>query len=167
MADHERPIVSNTTPLIKLVGVGLLDLLPNIYGTITIAASVRDEYAAGMRPGDPVLERLPWVHIEEAVPHDASLPSKLDAGERATIALASAQNARAVLLDEQLARRVARQRGLPLVGTLGVLLIARQTGLIPAVRPVLDTMIAQGRRISAELRIEVLRAAGEEDQPGP
>ena len=44
-----------------------------------------------MRPGDPVLEYLPWMHIEEAVPHNASLPSKLDAGERATIALATAQ----------------------------------------------------------------------------
>jgi len=162
MAEPDRPVVSNTTPLINLAGVGLLDLLPDIYGTITISAVVRAEYAAGMRPGEPLLDQLPWLRIVELVHFDPSLPHNLDHGEAATIRLALAIHADAVLLDEQLARRVAVAHGLPIVGTLGVLLVARQTNLIPAIRPVIDQMIAQGRRISPALRAMLIRAAGEE-----
>lgn len=71
-------------------------------------------------------------------------------------------HASAVLLDEQLARRVAVAHNLPIVGTLGVLLVARQLQLIPAIRPVIDQMIAQGRRISPALRATITRAVGEE-----
>jgi predicted nucleic acid-binding protein len=113
--------------------------------------------------GEPELDQLSWVRIVPAVAHDPSLPPGLGAGEAATIALASMENARAVLLDELLARRVARQRGLPIIGTLGVLLVAKQSGLLVAVRPVVDAMIAQGRHISTTLRAQVLRAAGEEE----
>jgi uncharacterized protein len=158
----DRPVVSNTTPLINLAGVGLLDLLPHIYGTITISPVVQEEYEAGMRSGEPLLDQLPWLRIVEFAPFDAILPHNLDRGEAATIRLALAVRASAVLLDEQLARRVAVAHSLPIVGTLGVLLVARQTNLIPALRPVIDQMIAQGRRISPTLRATIIRAAGEE-----
>lgn len=162
MAVPNRPVISNTTPLINLAGVGLLDLLPQIYGPITIADVVRDEYVAGMRPGEPDLDQLPWLRVVAAVSMDPSLPHNLDRGEAATIRLALATNASAVLLDELLARRVATAHSLPIVGTLGVLLVARQTNLIAAVRPVIDQMIGQGRRISPTLRATIVRAAGEE-----
>ncbi|MEO7909238.1 MAG: DUF3368 domain-containing protein [Roseiflexaceae bacterium] len=158
----ERPVVSNTTPLINLAGVGLLNLLPNIYGTITISTVVRKEYEAGRRPSEPLLNQLPWLRIIDFVPFDVVLPHNLDRGEATTIRLALAVHASAVLLDEQLARRVAVAHNLPIVGTLGVLLVARQTALIPALRPVIDQMIAQGRRISPTLRATIVRAAGEE-----
>jgi hypothetical protein len=73
-----RPVVSNTTPLINLAGVGLLDLLPHIYGTITISAVVQEEYEAGMRSGEPLLDQLPWLRIVEFAPVDAILPHNLD-----------------------------------------------------------------------------------------
>ena len=92
---------------------------------------------------------------------DPALPSRLGPGEAAALSLAMAQNARAVLLDEAYGRRIARQHGLPVVGTLSVLLAAKQAGLLPAVRPVLGEMVRQGRRISARLQAQVLRAAGE------
>jgi uncharacterized protein len=57
---------------------------------------------------------------------------------------------------------MALQRGLPVVGTLGVLLAAKQTGLLPAIQPIIDAMLAQGRRISPALRAQVLSAAGED-----
>jgi predicted nucleic acid-binding protein len=116
-----------------------------------------------MRPDDPVLDSLPWMRIVPSPPADPSLHRGLDVGEATTIALAMTAHARIVLLDEQLARRVARQRGLPIVGTLGVLVTARQTGRIPAVKPIVDMLIAQGWRISPSLRSQVLRAVGEEE----
>jgi len=161
VAANQAPVVSNTTPLINLVGVGLLDLLPGLYGAVTIADAVRDEYTVGKSKTDPDLNLLPWLQIVTSVTIHASLPSALGAGEAATLSLALAVNARAVLLDETYGRRVARKLGLPVVGTLGVLLAAKQDGLLPAVAPVIEQMIQQGRHISTQLKAQVLRAAGE------
>ncbi len=162
MADSRTPVISNTTPLINLVGVGLLDLLPGLYGEVTIAEVVRDEYLAGRRPNDPELNGLPWLEIAASPTVDLSLPAQLGAGEAATLRLSIRLEARAVILDEAYGRRLAIRLGLPVVGTLGVLLAAKQSGMLPAVAPVVDQMINQGRRISAELRAKVLRAAGEQ-----
>ena len=156
-----QPVVSNTTPLINLVGVGLLELLPGIYGGVTIASAVRDEYTAGKAPTDPDLDSLSWLQVVPAVPVHPALPPQLGVGEAATLSLAQTLNARAVLLDEAYGRRLARQMGLPVGGTLGVLLAAKQLGLLAAVRPVIDTMIQQGRHVSPALKAQVLRAAGE------
>jgi predicted nucleic acid-binding protein len=155
------PVVSNTTPLINLVGVSQLHLLPALYGAVTISGAVRDEYAAGKAAADPDLDALPWLQIVPAVAIDPSLPQQLGTGEAATLSLALALQARAVLLDEAYGRRLARARGLPVVGTLGVLLAGKQAGLLGAVNPIIDEMVRQGRHISASLRARVLRAAGE------
>jgi predicted nucleic acid-binding protein len=145
-------VVSNTTPLINLVGVGPLDLLPGLYGAVCIPDAVRGEFTAGKSAADPDLTLLPWLNMVAAVPLDPALLPQLGAGEAAALSLALAQNARVLLLDEAYGRRVARQRGLPVAGTLSVLLAAKQAGLLPALGPVVDEMIRQGRRISARLR---------------
>ena len=68
-----------------------------------------------------------------------------------------------MLIDERLGRREASQRGLSIIGLLGVLLVAKRRGLVVAIRPVLDDLIAQaGFRVSGQLYAEVLIAAGED-----
>jgi predicted nucleic acid-binding protein len=161
VAASQQPVVSNTTPVINLVGVGHLHLLPALYGTVTIGDVVRDEYIAGKSAADPDLDSLPWLRIVSSVPLDPSLPPQLGAGETATLSLASALNARAVLLDEAFGRWLARSRGLPVVGTLGVLLAAKQAGHLGAIKPIVEEMIRQGRRISQRLMTQVLQAARE------
>jgi uncharacterized protein len=64
-------------------------------------------------------------------------------------------------LDERRGRAVAEQLGLPVVGTMTVLIEAKRQGHVPLVAPIIDQMIAQGRRISPRLRAEVLTRAGE------
>jgi hypothetical protein len=155
--------VSNTTPLITLAGVGLLDLLHQLYAEVTIPSVVRDEYGVKAAPNDPSLTSLPWLQIVQVAIDPAlhQLPG-LGQGEAAAIMLALQLQAPAILLDERRARRVAQQHGLRVTGTLGVLLAAKQLGHLAAVRPALDTMIAQGRHISPALYSQVLRAAGED-----
>ena len=152
MAVSPGPVVSNTTPLINLVGVNQLALLPFLYGAVTIADVVRDEYEAGKAAADPNLNSLPWIQIVSPVQLDPSLPMQIGVGEAATLTLGSALNARAVLLDEAYGRRLARIRGLPVVGTLGVLLAAKQVGQLAAIKPVIEEMVRQGRHLSASLR---------------
>lgn len=158
--DSGRPVVSNTTPLINLVGAGLLDLLWQIYGTIWIPEAVRAEYDAGRSSTDPELSSLAWI-VTRTVERDPTMPASLGAGEAAAIALAVKSGARLLLLDERLGRRVAMERGLQVAGTLAVLLRAKRQGLLPAVGPVIDQMRAQGRHISDGLRARALAEAGE------
>lgn len=158
----EPPIVSNTSPLITLAGVGLLHVLPAVYGTIWIADAVRDEYQVKRSPDEPDLADQSWLLISPVAPGaELAAIQGLGLGEAATIALGLALRARAVVLDDRLGRRIAAERGLPVIGTMTVLLRAKQQGLLPAVGPVINTMVAQGRRISPVLRAHVLRIAGE------
>ena len=156
------PVVSNTSPLISLAAVGYLDLLHQIYGQIVVPATVLGEYEAGRQPYEPVLEELDWIKVVPSPP-DPTLPDTLDPGEAAAIATARALDARVVLLDEQLGRRVANELGLPVVGTLALLLRAKVVGHLLMVEPVLDAMIERGMRVSKRLRTEILAAAGEID----
>lgn len=156
----ERPVVSNTTPLITLVGVGQLALLPALYRRIWIPQAVADEYHAGAGPDHPQLATLPWLEIRPTTIEPA-LRNLLDLGEAAAVSLATAAVARLVILDETRGRRVAQQRQLALVGSLGVLLRAKQHGLIGTIAPIIDAMVAQGRFLAPALRKQVLQAAGE------
>lgn len=158
-----QPVVSNTSPLITLAGVGLLELLPTLYGEIWIADAVRREYQTKRSAEEPDLDTLVWL-VVQTIETDSDLAEiqGLGRGEAATIALGAAMRARAVILDDRLGRRVAAERGLPVIGTMTVLLRAKQQDLIPAVEPVIAAMLAQGRRMSPALRAHVLRLAGEE-----
>lgn len=155
-----KSIVSDTSPLINLSGVGLIDLLPRLYGAVLISQVVVAEFQAKARPTELHLERVSWITVVDPVPLDPTLPPLRD-GEASAISLALRLQHQAILLDERKARRIAMQRHLLPIGTLAVLLRAKQHGFIPAVQPVIDTMLSQGRHFSSQLLADVLRLAGE------
>ena len=73
----------------------------------------------------------------------------LDRGETAAILLvAESFRADLILIDERIGRKVVRERGLAVRGTLGMLVEARQRGWIPALRPARDALVAEGFRIA-------------------
>lgn len=150
------------TPLISLGEVGLLDALRVLYAQIVIPTAVYREYQAGLshHPQRPNLDGISWL-TTLAAPADPNIPTTLDPGEAEALALAHAREARLVLIDEQRGRRVARQLGLPVTGSLGVLLEATSHGIITLVGPHLDSMMAQGRHIGPRLRAQILELAGE------
>lgn len=149
-----KAVVSNTSPLITLAAVGLLDILRQLYGAVVVPEAVRDEYEAGRKSAEPGLDDLQWIHVVASTP-DPTLPDSLAPGEAAAIATAIALNARTVLLDERLGQRVANQMGLPVAGTLAILLRAKSAGLLPAVRPVLEAFVDQGMHLSESLYITI------------
>jgi predicted nucleic acid-binding protein len=83
----------------------------------------------------------------------------LGAGERAAIAVARRSDL--VLVDDALARRHAKLLGLTITGTLGVLLRAKQAGVVPAVSPVIEQLERLGFRLAPETRTAVVKLAGE------
>lgn len=159
-ATDKPPIVTNTTPLITLAGIELLDLLPNLYGEVWAPRIVLDEYQAKAPPAEPDLAQVSWLRVVDDVVIDPALPL-LDAGEAAALSLAQTIGSRLILLDERKARRIAARMGLPVAGTLAVLLRAKQHGLIGAIRPYIIQMQSQGRRFHLDLITRLLENAGE------
>jgi predicted nucleic acid-binding protein len=159
-----RDVVTNTSPLLYLHQLGLLDLLPRLYERVVVPSAVVAELLEGARFGYdvPAPTTLPWV-VVEAAPGAAILPmvTALGDGERAAIALAATRKSDLLVLDDALARRHARLLGLTVTGTLGVLLRAKKEGLLPAIAPVVDTLEQLGFRLATDTRAGVLRLAGE------
>lgn len=154
--------MSNTTPLITLAELGLIEVLRSLYTEVWIPEAVMAEYELGRasHPLRPDLTPLPWMHVRP-ISAPLQLPSSLDAGERDAIALAHAAQASRILLDERAARAVAVRLGLTVTGSVGVLLAAKRRGFIAFVQPHLDKMLEQGRFISPTLYDHIVRQAGE------
>ena len=92
----------------------------------------------------------------------SAIPPELDDGEREAIALALETGEQRILLDEREARQIAQSLGLQVIGTLGILLLAKNQQIIPQVQPLLDAMIDTAQYwVSAALYQQVLRQAGE------
>lgn len=159
----EDLVIADTSPLINLAGIGEIELLPRLYGAVSIPRQVAKEFAEGASATDPVLDQLPWLTVIDDVIVDPSLPGSLGAGEAAAITLARTTRARVLLLDEKHARTVAQQLGLPVAGTLAILLRAKQHQLLPAVAPAIEAMLRQGRWFSLALVARALSAADELD----
>jgi predicted nucleic acid-binding protein len=91
-----------------------------------------------------------------------ALADNLDPGEAAAIALALLRGADLLLIDDLDGRRAATARGLSIRGTLGVLVEATRAGLLPALRPALDTLLGAGFRLDERLARLALEAVGED-----
>ena len=111
------------------------------------------------------LEHEAWISIEsESVQSSAQvqlLLSVLDRGEAEVIALALERQAKLVLMDELTGRKVAQSLELPVTGTVGILIRAKQKGLIAEVGPLLEKMRHCGIRYSERFIRAVLHEIGE------
>ncbi|MGI9174636.1 MAG: DUF3368 domain-containing protein [Rhodothermales bacterium] len=147
------PVVTDTSCLIAFDRIGQIDLLPALF-VVHVPPAVADEFG----------RRLPWLHVEPAPDPDRVevLLERVDRGEAEAIALAESYSDAQLLIDERKGRRVARQLGLRVTGTAGILLVAKTAGLILEVRPLLDTLIYEHKFRLGEHHYEaVLRQAGE------
>jgi predicted nucleic acid-binding protein len=95
------------------------------------------------------------------MPAVVTLITDLGAGEAQVLALALEVPGSLVLLDDRLARAVARMRNIRLTGTAGVLLKAKKEGHISAVAPLLDRLLQLDFRLSDAVKASVLKLAQE------
>ncbi len=158
-------IVSDTTPLSELAKVGQLNLLRDVFGRVIIPEEVYNEVTTGTHPAVSGVQSATWIEVRSV--SDTQKVSalqgatNLDLGECAAIILAEELDVDQLLIDDLAARRVALSRNLPVIGTIGTLLLAKDQGLVPSVKEVLDALIAQGKRISQQLYQETLLTAQE------
>jgi predicted nucleic acid-binding protein len=160
---HVGPVIANNTPLVAFWSISRLDILHSLFEEILIPPAVQDEFllpAYGSRFES--LHSASWIKVVHlSRPNAADAFAGLDRGEAEVIALAQEQDASLVLIDEKRARRYAARMSLPVSGTLGVLLLAKQAGLIETVRPLISGLIETGLYIHQDLVDEILLLAGE------
>ena len=159
-------VVSDTSPLANLVLIGKLDLLEVLFGEILVPTAVHSEILK-LRPlGHDIssYEKAAWIKIRDAGNQTKTeeLMQHLDEGESEAIALALEIRCNLILMDERLGTKIARTEGLSTIGLIGVLLLAKQKDIIPALKPILAELKTKaGFWLGASFLEQILNDAGE------
>lgn len=159
----DGPVVADTTPLVALWILGRLDVLATLFGEVTIPSGVHAEFVAtASDERRAALGSATWIRVE-TVDDAARIPTDagLDQGEAEVIALAEERGARLVIVDEMRARRAAERRGLPLTGTVGVLLLAKEHGLVASVLTEVSRLREAGLYLGPRLLARAKQLSGE------
>lgn len=159
----ERWVV-NASPVILLGKAGIIHLLPALCAELVVPAGVRGEVAHGLLAdagrawlddaGRPYLRSVPtW--------HPAVAGWGGGASEAEVISWALANPGFTAVLDDRAARQLAMRHGVPVIGSLRVIVRAKERGLIPEARPVLEKLRGAGAYVSGALIDRAIQLAGE------
>lgn len=155
-------VISNTTPIISLASIHKIEILERLFGEIIVPRAVYNEIKAkkswGYKESDLAFIRVENVRGEL---YKDLLLNQLDLGESETIILAKELNADLVIIDENLACKIAKNSGLKVTRTLSILLKAKEAGIVESVKPLLDEMIIKGMWYSQNVYNNFLRKIGE------
>lgn len=160
-----KPWIINASPLILLGKIGKLGVLPILAPAIRIPQAVSSEVMAG-----PDLDRAkiwitregkPYIFTEDCPVSRDVVAWDLGDGETAVISDALRCPGSVCVLDDLAARHCAKVFGIAVMGTLGVLLKAKAAGLVPALGPAIEDLVAAGSMLAPKVIEEALRLAGE------
>ena len=160
-------VVTNSTPLIELSKINRLELLREVYRSIYIPEEVYTEVVVNGvgKPGAAQVETADWILCQPVkdknqvlILHNRTL---IDLGECGAIVLAQEIRAERIIIDDRVARQVAISKGLSVIGTIGVLRVAKARRIIPVIKPILDDPRSHGTRISDRLYYQILATEGE------
>jgi predicted nucleic acid-binding protein len=150
-------VISDSSPLIALTQIGRLDLLHQLHSNVLVPPAVAREV-------EPTVPKLPVWLMVQAVSHPRQphiVSSSIGPGEHEVISLGLELGAERLILDEQPARRLAISLGLRVIGTVGLLLAAKDRGLLAKIKPELDRLVAVRFFMDQELYDRAISQAGE------
>lgn len=147
-------VISDASPLIALADIGRLSLLQSMFGEVVITDVVRREVQADLPE---------WITVENVYDFDTyeALKQQLDPGEASAIALSMETPNCLLIMDERKGRSVAKELGVEVIGLLGIILKAKQIGLIESGEIVLGELEEHGLWLSSKLKTELLKNLGE------
>jgi hypothetical protein len=157
-------VICNTSPLQYLHQIDQLEILPALTGKVLVPPAVVEELAEGAKQGVdlPDLSGLFWVEVRSPAAALAQpLVVNLGPGETQVLMLALEIPGSIAILDDRFARRVADVRGIPVLGTLGLILNAKRAGILSQVGPSINKLERMGFRLSSQTRTAVMKLAGE------
>ncbi|MEP0804979.1 MAG: DUF3368 domain-containing protein [Chloroflexota bacterium] len=156
--------ILNASPLIVMGKIGQIDLYAAIAQEIAVPSAVAEEIKAGPETDAARLAieagKLPIV--EAPPPSRELLAWDLGAGETAVISFATSNPGWTAILDDAAARKCANSFGVPVKGSLAVIVLAKKHGLIPSAKQVLRAMQAAGLHLDEKLISQILISVEEE-----
>jgi predicted nucleic acid-binding protein len=161
-------IVSDAGPIIGLAKIDCLSILKNIASEVCIPPMVYRELLGKIgfeseRLENALQDFIQVMELKTLKPEIKEKISDLDEGEKQTIALASIFSMDVLLLlDDHAGRKVANKLNIPTTGTIGILLLAKEKGILREVGPFVDELRNQGYWLSDEIIVLARRLAGEE-----
>ena len=155
-------VVSNTTPIISLSSIKRIEILKELFNEIHIPRSVYNEIKTKNLFGYKEIDS-DWfvVHDIKGEKYLGFLLNEMDIGEAETIVLAKEIDADILIIDERIGYNIAKSQDIFAIGTLSVLLIAKEKGIIQNVKPLLDKMLQKGRWYSEKTYKRFLEKIGE------
>lgn len=155
-------LVADSSALVALSICGELELLEQLFGVVKVPAAVFHEVTVGNKAESDALKEFLEGKVEVVdTSNFVYLDGYADLGETEAMLLYKQLSADWLLIDDRHGRQVAGINQIQIVGSLGVLLKAKQRGLITALKPKLDLLINSKIYISAELQRTILELAGE------
>ncbi len=159
-----KQAVVNASPLIFLSKAGVIHFLQQAAPDIVVPQVVALE--VGRRGRNDITARTlannPWVATVEVPVIPPLIQSwDLGPGESAVLAYARTHPGVVAIIDDGAGRRCAETLGVPLLGTLGLIMIAKKRGLIPTARPVIALLKQQGMFLSESIIDRAMDLIGE------
>ncbi|MGH9947318.1 MAG: DUF3368 domain-containing protein [Pyrinomonadaceae bacterium] len=153
-------VVSDTSPINYLILIGKIEILPVLLGNVVLPNAVFQELRAERTPTvvREFVETPPeWLEVRQVTLIGELNFEGLDPGEKEAILLAEELNADALLVDDLAGRMAAAERGIFVIGTIGILQRADEKGLLDFAEA-FGELKAKGFRLSAELEKDILRS---------
>ena len=147
-------IISDTSCLILLFKIDELDLLKKLSDKVFITKTIKQEFGKSLPD---------WIEIKSPSDdhYQQILEMELDAGEASAIALSLETDNSILIIDDLKGRKVAERLKLKYSGTFGLILKAKQEGILTNIRPIINKIIQTNFRFSENLLETILREAGE------
>ncbi|MBI4670071.1 MAG: DUF3368 domain-containing protein [Chloroflexi bacterium] len=160
-------VVSNAGPLIALGTINQLHLLHVLYESVLIPPTVLIETTRRDNEIARQIKTSTWLQVR--APQDNAEVERLrfwlDAGESEALVLARELGA-TLLIDERRGRTIAETYNVPITGTVGILIAAKQNGNLETITPLLDEMMRTGVRLSQRLYNTARKIVGESQELG-
>jgi uncharacterized protein len=154
-------VIADAGPIFSLAVIDRLDILAGLFGSIHIPVAVWNEITS-----DPSTQHHPRIHAffkdrVRAVRGINELTFIMDLGESEAVMLCKEMEADFLLIDDRKARRIAESLGINCIGTLGLLSVAKDKGIIPELRPLFQAFISNRRYYALPLLNSLLQHHGE------
>ena len=180
---QRRVVIADAGPLIGLARIGRLDLLPRLFGTVSVTRWLGDEVLNGGEFPDLAALKAaftePWLQVADLADTDADADAEasleecralinlhqIDMGEASALVLAqqlaTQDTAALLLIDEHRGRQAAQHCQVAIIGTAGLLVLAKQAGAVDKLKPLLLALRGGGYFLSDRLVEAVLAQSGE------
>lgn len=159
-------LIFNASPVIVLAKAGLLETISAVGDSLKIPQAVVDEIQRVDDVNDPAKlwfegSGLPFQRVSNPPIPPFLVAWDLGEGESAVIATAAAIPGALAVLDDLAARRCAEAHGIPRIGTLGLLLLAKKRYILPSVTDAIRAVTVAGLYVSEAIATEIRMKAGE------